>query len=112
MDDIRFDALTRRLSSATTRRGLFRLLAGAAFAGAFGPPGAAVAADCATPCGDGHLSPIVCCRSDEICLQQLSCCPSDRVCAIASGIVDCCADGFRCVTVGQDGSRDCVATAP
>ena len=110
MDGMRFDALARRLARATTRRGCFHFLAGAALAGAVGPSGAAGAADCAAPCGDGHMSPVVCCQPNEVCLQQLGCCPSDRVCAIASSVVDCCAQGFRCATVGQDGSRDCVAT--
>jgi hypothetical protein len=37
MDDVRFDALTRALGEATTRRGLTRLLAGLALGGLLGP---------------------------------------------------------------------------
>ena len=79
MDQDRFDALTRQLATASTRRRFLSLLASAAAASAFAVLG--VDRTAARPCRDaGHA---------------------------CEGTQECCA-GFMCVTTGPGSAKRCV----
>src|SRR4051794_9352625 len=86
MDTTRFDHLTRELATATSRRGVLKMLAGAAFA--FGATTLVApssrAATCAEP-GQG-------CTVNEDCCQGFYC-NDDGVCA---GAAECASAGGGC----------------
>ena len=103
MDDRHFDALTRSLAIAQSRRGLFKVLGGALAAGFSGTLAAGVvAARCSK---DGETCDETECCNKLTCVNG-SCCPAERACGngcCAAGSV--CEDG-RCAPKGQASCPD------
>ena len=131
MDGQRFDALTRRLATGTSRRGVLRGLtagAAAAVAAALGREAQAFPNRCAIVCNQPYFGgPLrAACRQtcqrairecgslEEACVDfatgEVACCPTQNCCYTERGL-QCCGEGTQCC-FDPDTGVTCAAQCP